>query len=286
MGETPQLFSVLFGLCSFYFPHAELQTAQELGEQCLSLAQSMQDPALLLEAHMLRGISLYYSGEFVPARERFAQGSALYDSQQHRSHAFIYGQDPGVCYGVYTAYALWQLGYPDQDLKKIHEAVTLAQELAHPFSLALALNWAAISHQLRREGYLAQERAEAAITLSTEHGFPFCVALGTVLRGWALAEQGQEEEGIAQMRQGVDGWRETGAEIWRPYFLALLAEVYGKVGHTEEGLSVLAEALAQVDKTGERWYEAELYRLRGELTLQQENQKAKIKRQKAKITNP
>ena len=105
------------------------------------------------------------------------------------------------------------------------------------------------------------------IALSTEQGFPFWLATGTILRGWALAEQGQEEEGIAQMRQGLDAWRATGAELCRPYFLALLAEAYGKAGQAEEGLTVLAEALATVDKTGERFYEAELYRLYGELSL-------------------
>ncbi len=268
VGEAPQLFSVLWGLYGFYLTQAELQTAQELGEQCLSLAQSIQDPALLLEAHAVWGWTLYHLGEFVPAREHWAQGSALYDSQQHRSHAFLYGQDPGVGCGVYTAYILWQLGYPDQALKSIHAAVTLAQELAHPFSLALALNWAATFHQFRGEEPMAQERAEAAITLSTEHGFPFCVAWGTMLGGWMLAERGQREEGIAQIRQGLAAWRATGTEIWRPYFLALLAEVHGKVGHTEEGLSMLAEALAAVENTGERWYEAGLYRLKGTLTLQ------------------
>ena len=132
--------------------------------------------------------------------------------------------------GAYTAYVLWQLGYPEQALKKIHAAITLAQELAHPFSLAMALNWAAISHQFRREGQVTQEWAEAAITLSTEQGFPFCVAWGTMLRGWALAERGQREEGIAQIRQGIAAWQATGVEVWRPYFLALLAEAYGKTG--------------------------------------------------------
>ena len=156
---------------------------------------------------------------------------------------------------------------------------------------------AAMLHQFRREGQAAQEQAEAVIALSTEQGFPYWLAWGTILRGWALAEQGQEEEGIAQIRQGLAAYQATGAELWRPYYLALLAEAYGKVGQAEEGLTALAEALAVVDKTGERCYEAELYRLRGELTLAQssvqslesgvqENQKAKGKRQKAKMTDP
>ena len=105
--------------------------------------------------------------------------------------------------------------------------------------------------------------------LVAEQGFPYFLAWGTIWRGWALAEQGQGEEGIAQIRQGLAAMRATGAEHGLTYFLALLAEVYGKVGQTEEGLTVLTEALAVVNKTGERVYEAELYRLKGELTLQQ-----------------
>ena len=124
-------------------------------------------------------------------------------------------------------------------------------------------------HQFRREGQAVQGRAEALIALSTEQGFPHWLASGTILRGWALAVQGQGEEGIAQMRQGLDAFRATGAELSQSYFLALLAEAYGKVGQAEEGLTVLAEALATVEKTGERFYEAELYRLNGELTLAQ-----------------
>jgi predicted ATPase len=134
--------------------------------------------------------------------------------------------------------------------------------------LAFALYFAAVLHQLRQEGQAAQERAEAAITLSAEQGFSYWLVLGPILRGWALAEQGQGEEGIAQMHQGLAAYRATGAETLRPYYLALLAEAYGIVGQVEEGLNTLAEALDLVNKTGERMYEAELYRLKGELTLQ------------------
>jgi predicted ATPase len=162
---------------------------------------------------------------------------------------------------------LWLLGYPDQALTKSHEALTLAQELSHPFSLAYALDLAAMLHRLRQEGQAAQERAEAAMTLSTEQGFPLWLALGMILRGGALAEQGQGTEGIAQMRQGLAVFQATGAEVGRPYFLALLGEAYGRVGQVEEGLGVLAEALAAVEKSGERFYEAELHRLTGELLL-------------------
>jgi predicted ATPase len=105
--------------------------------------------------------------------------------------------------------------------------------------------------------------------LSREQGFPHWLVFGTILQGRVLAEQGQGEEGIAQIHQSLAAYRATGSEMLRPYYLALLAEVYGKVGQTEEGLTVMAEALAQVEKTGERWYEVELHRLKGELTLAQ-----------------
>jgi predicted ATPase len=134
--------------------------------------------------------------------------------------------------------------------------------------LAFALSFAAMLHQYRREGQVAQERAESTITLSIEQESPFWLTLGTILRGWALVEQGQGEEGITQMREGLAAYRVTGAELRWPYYLALLAGAYGKVGQAEEGLSVLPEALATVDRTGERFYEAEVYRIKGQLVLQ------------------
>jgi predicted ATPase len=169
------------------------------------------------------------------------------------------------------------LGYPDQALQRIRATLTLAHEVSHPYSLAAALFGSALVHQLRREGRAAQERAEAAIVLSTEQGFPFFVAGGTIFQGWALAEQGQGEKGIALIREGLTAWRTVGTGSWQPYFLAQLAETYGRVGQPEEGLNVLAEALAVVSKTGERSDEVELYRLKGELTLQSKVQSLKFK---------
>jgi predicted ATPase len=275
LGETPQLFPVLFGLWVFYNTRAELQPAQELAEQLLTLAQSVQDPALLLEAHLALGTTLFSLGELASAQVHLEQGIALYDPQQHRSLAFRSGQDPGVFCRAFAPWALWYLGYPAQALQRSQEALTLAQELSHPLSLALALDLAAVLHQLRREGQAAQERAEAMMVLCGEHGFPLFLAQGTILRGWALAEQGQREEGIAQMCQGMAAFRATGAELLRPYSLALLAEAYGEGGQAEEGLAVLAEALAAAHKSGERDYEAELCRLKGELLLVQEGKRQK-----------
>jgi predicted ATPase len=132
---------------------------------------------------------------------------------------------------------------------------------------------AAVLHQFRREAQAVQERAEALMTLSTEQGFPYWLAFGTILRGWALTAQGEGAEGIAQINQGLAAHRATGAELHRPHFLSLLAEAYGKVGQPEEGLTVLVEALEIVDNAGERNWEAELYRRKGELLLEQQGQK-------------
>jgi TOMM system kinase/cyclase fusion protein len=269
VGETPQLFPALWGLWVFYFVRGELPTGRELGQQLLSLAQHVQEPALLLEAHLALGAVVLRQGEVVSARAHLEQGIALYDPQRHRSHAFRYGQDPQVACCSDMAYALWCLGYPDQALRRSQEALTLARELSHPFSLAFAHVFAAWLHQHRREVQTAQQWAEAAISLATGQGFTLFLAQATILRGWALSAQGQGGEGMVHMRQGLDACRATGAELFRPYYLALLAEAAGQMGQPEEGLHVLGEALAAVDRGGEHFYEAELYRLQGELRRQQ-----------------
>ncbi|HEV8713879.1 MAG TPA: hypothetical protein VGX03_13770, partial [Candidatus Binatia bacterium] len=266
LGETLQLFWVLLGLWTVYFVRAELKTARELAEQCLSLAQNTHNPRFLVWAHNMLGNTLYCLGEFALAREHLEAGIALYDPQQHRSSGAL--EDPKVNCLSYAALALWLLGYPDQAQQRSHEALTLAQELSRPYILAFALGFAAQIHQFRREVQAVQERTETVMALSTEQGFPLFLAAGPIRRGWALAAQGQVEEGISQIRQGMDAWWATGGELSRPYYLAWLAEAYGKAEEVEEGLTVLAEALAAVDRTGERVFEAELYRLKGQLTLQ------------------
>jgi predicted ATPase/class 3 adenylate cyclase len=270
VGESPQLFPVVIGLWRFHWVRAELETARELAEQLLRLAQSLQDPALLLEAHYMLGNTLLILGELVSAQEHFEQGITLYNPQQHRSHAFLYGLDPGVGCQSYSAGTLHLLGYPDQALQRIAAALALAQELSHPFSLAVALLWAGTLHQFRREAQLAQERAEAVITLSTEQGFSDFLVQGTILKGWALAEQGETETGITQMHHWLTIWHAMGAELFRSLYFASLADAYGQGGQAEAGLARLAEALVGADKTGERWQEAELYRLKGKLLLAQE----------------
>jgi predicted ATPase len=264
-----QLFTVLRGLWNYYCVRAEHQTAHALSEQLLTLAQQLQDSAMLVAAHRALGTTLYNLGTAADAHTHFTQGITLYDPQQHRPYAFLYGEDAGVVCHSFAARALWSLGYPDQMLVRSQEAVMLAQQIVHPFSLGFALVLAAVFHQLRREVRAVQECAEAAFSLAVEQGFPHWMAQGSILRGWTLAHQGQVQAGIEQMHQDLIAFRATGAEINQSYYLALLAEAYGIMGQPETGLTMLTEALTVVDNTGERWYEAELYRLKGALLLQQ-----------------
>src|SRR5262249_32465875 len=158
---------------------------------------------------------------------------------------------------------LWLLGYPDQALTRSRAALTLAQEIAHPLSTAVVWIRDIMSHQFLHDARTVQQRAEALIALCNEQGFLAFLEGAITWRGWALAEQGQAEDGIQQIQQGMAAARAMGMELVRPHFLALLAEAYGKTGQVEEGLTALTEALAAVERTGERMYEAELYRLKG-----------------------
>jgi predicted ATPase len=273
--EDPyQRFPVLRGLWSYYLVCAELQTAHALGEQLLTLAQQVQDTAMLCVAHRALGSTLWFLGAVAAAHMHFAQGMALYDPQQHRVYAFLHGDDAGVICHSYAAWTLWYLGYPAQGLTRSHEAVTLAQQLTHPFSLGWVLSVAAIFHQFRREAHCAQECGEAVLSLATAQGFAQWRAYGSMLRGWALMHQGQVQEGITQLTQGLTAQRATGAAVLRPYFLTLLVEAYGTLGQSEAGLTVLTEALPLTDKTGARWHEPELYRLKGDLLLHQSSDNA------------
>ena len=269
VNETPHLFSVLWGLTTFYGVRGELQTAQELVKHFVGLAQNVRDTVLRTAVLHASGAVSVLLGEFTRAREHLEQGISLYDPHQHRSYITFFGEDLSVSCLCWGALALFSLGYPDQALKRTHEALLLAQDLSHPTSLGYALTSAAHVHRNRREESATQGRAEALLSLGTEHGFTLRKAMGTIYKGWALAMQGQGEEGIALLRQGLAAFRATGAEFWRPGYLALLAEALGKVGQIKKGLAIVSEALDVVGKTDERFYEAELYRLRGELTLQQ-----------------
>ncbi len=265
--HTLQLFQVLYGQWAFKQVRAELQPALNLAEQMLHLAQRQPDPFLLMPAYWTVGNIHYWMGQFAAAQSYLEQSLALYDPQHHRAHVLLFGQDQGVACLSFQGWNLWCLGYPDQAWQKSRAALTLAHELGHPYSQVYAINWAAQVHLKRREWQAGLEHIDAELALSIEHGFSFWQVVATILRGWALTEQGQVAEAIPLLRQGVDNWRALGAEVSRPYFLAPLIAASGKMGQVEEGLKAVTEALAAVEKTAEHLWEAELYRLRGELLL-------------------
>jgi predicted ATPase len=168
---------------------------------------------------------------------------------------------------AYTAWILWLRGYPDQALERIRAALTLAQQCQHPFCHVFVLTFAVMLYHCRRELEAVSIQAAANLNLAHQHGFPFLEAWAMVLQGWVRAEQGRGDEGIEQIGRGIAAFRATGAELYRPYFLGLLAEAYGRRAHIDRGLQVLDEALALVDRTGERFHEPQLYRLQGQFLL-------------------
>ena len=259
---------MLWGLWHFHVVRGEPQTARELGEQLLTLAQQHQEPAYFLAAHFMLGGALTNLGALEPALTHWEQTFALYDPQQHHALTYLFGADPGVFSLAYASHTLWLRGYPDQALMRSRQALELAQNLSHPFSLALAHCYAAMLHQFRREPRLVQQQAEAAMTLCSEQGFTYYLAWATILRGWALTAQSAEranEDAMAQLRQGFADLLATGAGIREAYYRALLAEAAWSRGKSEAGQQLLAEAFAAVQRTEERSWEAELYRLQGEL---------------------
>jgi predicted ATPase len=270
MQEGPPLFPVLWGLWLFHKVRSELGTARELAERLFGLAQAAQDPAQLLQVRQALAVTSLCLGEPAATKEHMEQGVALYDPKRHQGHTLLYGQDPGVACRAFGGVALWLLGYPDQAERHSRQAVALGREQGQPSTLALALHFAAMFRQYRREVPAAAESAEATRAIATEHGLSFWRACGEIMRGWTLAEQGAPASGIAQLRQGLTAWKAAGSETYRTYFLALLAEALGKEGQIEEGLGVLAEALAQMQATSERFHGAELHRLQGEFLLRRE----------------
>ncbi|MBI3797316.1 MAG: AAA family ATPase [Deltaproteobacteria bacterium] len=267
LGDTPQRFPVLWGLWAFHRDRGEIPMAQTLAEECLQLAEQAHEAGMLCEAHYAVGSTFLLRGELVRARAVLEQSMALYQPQHHALTPLYAGLNPKVLSLDYTALTLWVLGYPEQALTRVYEALHLAQELRHPHSLACALTWTAVLHSERGDGHLIQEHADALVALSSEHGFPSFLGVGTALRGVALLNvQKQWAEGIAQIQQGLV-WE---GETWRTLYLAWLARGYGGVGQVDDGLATIAEALKLVEKNDERLYEAEVWRVKGELLLVQE----------------
>jgi adenylate cyclase len=263
VGTRAEVFAALQGLQWHHLIRLDLGPARELGEQLLATAEGVGDPAKLTGAHAALGAVLLLSGEFAAAREHYKQASARSDWRQSDLFDFIYPN--------FDPWALWALGYAEQALKSSSEALALAGALSRPALLANALHVAAILHMYLREPRMAQESAEALTALATEYGLSYELSYGNFTRGWALAQQGQLKEGIAQMRRVATAGEEVAA---RPRWFAQLAETCAKSESPGIGLRLLDEGLALIERSGERMYEAELRRVKGELLVMQDAEKA------------
>ena len=269
VGDTVRLLPVLLGLGRFHLSRGELQIARGLGTRLLGIADATHDATVGLAAHNAVGIMAFYAGEFEAALAHVEQGARLYDPSQHspdRSATFRAGQDPGVWCGVYVAWTLQLLGHPARAAARMRETLALARSLGHPFSVVYACHFAASFHLYRREREAVQELEDEALAYSTEHEFRLFPMMGAIHRGWLLSEPARAEEALAGMREGLAALRAIGIEFRRPAFLALVAEVCEKAHQPGEGLAAVAEALAAAEHTGQRYWDAELHRLKGMLT--------------------
>jgi predicted ATPase len=291
--EPLQVAQALYGRWVFYDVRGNHTAARALGEQILIIAQSQQESTLSLVVHAVLAETLLFRGEFTPAQAHCDQARAFYDSGRHRDLAYQVGQDLGLLALGDGAKALWYRGYPDQALARVRHCLSLAQALAHPLSLAEALCAVAHVHLFRREGQEAQAHAAAVQTLTHEQGFAWWWGVGISLQGWALVEgtalsgaREQGEAGLVQLREGLAAVRAMEAELWVPLLLGALAQGSAQDGQVQEGLLVIAEALATVEKNEERWNEADLYRLKGELMLQQNREQGTGDGEQKKDTDP
>jgi predicted ATPase len=270
VGEMPQLFQVLVGLRTVYQLRGELLKSRELGEELLRLSSSAQDPLLLASTHIVLAETLFYLGEMAPAQASLDQTRALFEARQTPAAVCrAWDQSYEVPYRYIAAWLSWWLGFPDQALQWSHEAIRLAQALAHPYRLSFALYYAGMLHGFRRENQAAHAHAKAVLALARQHGFPGLLARGMILRGWAQAAQGQSTEGVAQLRQGLAAYHGAGLRLLTPWVLAILAEASRHIGRAAAGLAMLQEARGLVYTYEARFYEAELHRLTGECLWQQ-----------------
>ena len=291
-GETTRHFPVLAGLTIVYQMRGKLRRAHEVGVTLTTIAQRTSYPLQVLWAHLLQGTTLYNMGEPAAAREQLEQSLAIYDPHKHGPQVSGGRDDPGIICLSTLASALWLLGYPDQALHKIQQALSLATELDDVLSRALALGQAAVLHQRRREAQSALAHAGALLTLAQENGFPLRAATAQIYHGWALAESVENDgsaEGLTQIQAGLEAITKTGGELAHPYYLALLGETYGKARQFSEGLEMVEKALTIVDKNADCFYEAELWRLKGELRLKQvtiQNSKSTPTSPQRRVPNP
>ena len=273
MAESPQIFYALHFLANFHWLRAEHNAAFELTEKMMHIAQKIDDPLSLALTHTLQGTLSFNTGKLSLAMKHLDYMNSFYNPKEHAHLAFVYGLDPGLISWCSTECVLWCLGYPDQAMEKSRKMLAITRQVDHPFSVTAALALDTLFHLLRRDVRALEERGKEVAELAGEKGFLFFVGVGVFKIGWALAHRGQVEEGIAKLHQALDLYQATGVRFTLTDLLGSLAEAYGMVGQIEKGLEFMSQALAEVERGGERYYEAELYRLKGELLLRKAERK-------------
>ncbi|WP_027668900.1 adenylate/guanylate cyclase domain-containing protein [Rhizobium leguminosarum] len=266
LDDSKELFVAVRGEASYQLISGHLREADDLGRQCLRIAQSANDLSLLLEAHHQLWASKLFLGDYRAAEEHTSWGIANYDRERDHRLTYVYtGHDPGVCCRNYSSEILWVHGYPDQALDRVREAVSLAKRVSHSVSIATALSNLAIVHLLRREPGAAREAAQEQLEVSTEFDLPLMTGVARSKIGWALAQQGKLEEGIREMREAVEEVAATGADMGMAFRLCVLAQAHAQLGEVSEGLILLEQAFDITAKTGSKYQVPELLRTKGEL---------------------
>jgi len=263
---TPVHFSVLYGLWVSNQSAGAIAAALEHATNFLSSAQSQPSSGPLLVGHRTLAWSLIVSGDYRAALAHLETAASLYRPDEHRDSALRYGQDIGVSAFVMLSWALWHRGYPDQSARAADRALAYSRELGHAHTLAHALGFAGVAAVFARDVATACACGNDCGALASEHGFALWAARGRVLQGWADAQRGEATTGIARVRDGMAATEATGTRVYTPFDLALLAEALALAGKIEKALAALDEALATAAVSGERGWDAEIHRLRGELT--------------------
>ena len=267
LGDVERLFPILFGRYVTHLLGGKLAVAHEAAAQWLHLAEKHKQRDALMTSHRCVGTASFMLGDLTRARSHMEQALVLYDPPRHRALAFVYANDVRVATLQWLACTLFALGYPDQARRRSREASDAAPELGHANTTAASLQCVCMLSEFLARRQDVQAHAESLITLATAKGFPYWGAMGTIMQGWALADEGQMDTGVAQLRHGLAAWQATGAALIMPYYLSLLARVLAKGGRGSAALETLDKALRLAETTGERWFEAELHRLKGEALL-------------------
>nr|WP_246385348.1 adenylate/guanylate cyclase domain-containing protein [Armatimonas rosea] len=272
VGEAPQLFPTLVGVLTYYLVRGQYDDALAMAQHNLEVALRLGDPELLLEAEHDLGAVHFYRGEIAQVRPHMDQVHALFDSERHYHHIFLYGKNPGCVAHVHLGLTSCLEGDLDQALQEMQAATALTESWPHPFSRLWSFCGEALVRYARGETQELAQLAGSICELANQNGFPNWLAQGLVYLGSAQVRLGSHAEGLAAMQQGIGLWAMTGSELLRPFLLSLLAEGQQLAGQPDAARATLQEAIAQVERTGERWWEPELYRRLGTLAPPDEAQ--------------